>query len=645
MHIWRKYGSSDKFKKKPDIIKIENPADAPLEVISNKRKKEQLTSLLLSLGIVGEKKKEEMKTTERMNLSRPEVLFPEEDETSGQSSEDIFFNNYDLMRLKPLHRVSDQEGRSNLKKQKEAIEMVIKNLSSQLRQTIPISKKTQRVVYKNQDKRFVYCKMYYKDGGKKPWSITRASINVIRENWNLKYSASFVICNLGPGSKIPESLPINEHKYGTGSVLVNSSDIGVCVKPLHFHYSKTLELVEFIELNRILGVTKFTFYNDTISSEVSCVLNHYKSEGSVNVYPWKLRMQSQKEIRTEGLFAALNDCLYRNMNYFKYLMLIDVDEFVIPRMNDTIPEMIEYLEKHKSHFGYRKTLINKRASARDQSIFVFLEISKRLGIILFGNFVSSNGKSLNVPTELGFLHHYRVCEFGGDDCINTPSVVDKTVYKYKDLLIKNVEKVFESLHSKCPSAVDNLIQDQKAQTMKSKKKPDSNTCGSLQKPAEFKENNSVEKSNAPSSSPLSPIPADVSTPGKIEIWSKYKKNFLQKNQTLMPASMPNVSNLKEVVSTESNKSPLTLKRLSRRLSAFISKENILSSTSRSGSVACEGEASGSRYSNLEMPISHLITNWDPASSKTKEVSMATSVLSLNTNCLNSFEKKMTWPDY
>ncbi|XP_040571227.1 beta-1,4-galactosyltransferase galt-1 [Lepeophtheirus salmonis] len=521
-----------------------------------------------------------------------EVLFPEEDETSGQSSEDIFFNNYDLMRLKPLHRVSDQEGRSNLKKQKEAIEMVIKNLSSQLRQTIPISKKTQRVVLnhknlysldevanpldftlrktlghdavwqpvngtshkfyvysayfdnrgktpvirilavtKTKTSDFVYCKMYYKDGGKKPWSITRASINVIRENWNLKYSASFVICNLGPGSKIPESvsvlsirskdpkssnfysisnqLPINEHKYGTGSVLVNSSDIGVCVKPLHFHYSKTLELVEFIELNRILGVTKFTFYNDTISSEVSCVLNHYKSEGSVNVYPWKLRMQSQKEIRTEGLFAALNDCLYRNMNYFKYLMLIDVDEFVIPRMNDTIPEMIEYLEKHKSHFGYRKTLINKRASAYSfQNSFFYLQFAdepesdsnlrvlrktrrkvkfnpqkqrskyiciprdiKEAGNHFIWEFVSSNGKSLNVPTELGFLHHYRVCEFGGDDCINTPSVVDKTVYKYKDLLIKNVEKVFESLHSKCPSAVDNLIQDQKAQTMKSKKKP------------------------------------------------------------------------------------------------------------------------------------------------------------------------------
>ena len=36
-----------------------------------------------------------------------------------------------------------------------------------------------------------------------------------------------------------------------------------------------------------------------------------QSLGLVTVLPWRLDMTSQKEIRTEGLFAALNDCLYR----------------------------------------------------------------------------------------------------------------------------------------------------------------------------------------------------------------------------------------------------------------------------------------------------------------------------------------------
>ena len=52
--------------------------------------------------------------------------------------------------------------------------------------------------------------------------------------------------------------------------------------------------------------------------------------GFVDLLPWKLDMISQKEIRTEGLFAALNDCLYRNMRTVQYLMMMDLDELIIP---------------------------------------------------------------------------------------------------------------------------------------------------------------------------------------------------------------------------------------------------------------------------------------------------------------------------
>ena len=70
-------------------------------------------------------------------------------------------------------------------------------------------------------------------------------------------------------------LPVLNHVEGTGTSPVNSTDIGVCVKPMHFHYNKTLELIEFIELNKILGVTKFTLYNDTVSPEVKIYMTKF----------------------------------------------------------------------------------------------------------------------------------------------------------------------------------------------------------------------------------------------------------------------------------------------------------------------------------------------------------------------------------
>jgi hypothetical protein len=95
-------------------------------------------------------------------------------------------------------------------------------------------------------------------------------------------------------------------------------------------------MLEFLELNNLLGVSHFTFYNHTIGPKATCVLKHYMSgkiphhhsainsttrpnagddpsKITVDLLPWNLKMKSQKEIRTEGLFAALNDCLYRSM--------------------------------------------------------------------------------------------------------------------------------------------------------------------------------------------------------------------------------------------------------------------------------------------------------------------------------------------
>lgn len=77
-------------------------------------------------------------------------------------------------------------------------------------------------------------------------------------------------------------------------------------------------------MNSLLGVSHFTFYNHTLGPRAECILKHYMDDSPQNVsslfkrstvtmLPWDLRMRSQKEIRTEGLFAALNDCLYRSM--------------------------------------------------------------------------------------------------------------------------------------------------------------------------------------------------------------------------------------------------------------------------------------------------------------------------------------------
>lgn len=61
----------------------------------------------------------------------------------------------------------------------------------------------------------------------------------------------------------------------------------------------------------------------------------------------------------------------------------------------------------------------------------------------------ARGSNLNVPTKYGYLHHYRVCEFGGDDCIHTESHVDRRSFHWRNTLLSNVKKVVHKLSERC----------------------------------------------------------------------------------------------------------------------------------------------------------------------------------------------------
>lgn len=235
------------------------------------------------------------------------------------------------------------------------------------------------------------------------WSQVPGQIKVIREHWNLRFSAVFILCPLKslssdrapevvsistfqhpimPDKNIPKPTANREEfnaSYGhwsetpTGNILpviqtkLNRQlmadedsyqhELTVCVKPLHYNFNRASQLIEFIEMHRLLGVSHFTFYNHTIGDRVDCVLRRYIEEGLVEVLPWhELDVTSQKEIRTEAIFASLNDCLYRHKHDSQYLLMIDLDEFIIPRTNngtltDLLKSALKTLPPSKNEIG------------------------------------------------------------------------------------------------------------------------------------------------------------------------------------------------------------------------------------------------------------------------------------------------------
>ncbi len=106
----------------------------------------------------------------------------------------------------------------------------------------------------------VFCRMWYPiNNSTKYRSISiMARVKVIRENWNLKYSAVFILCPLRISAlEVPYSVSIvSKLRMSPGNnLLIRNTDndpdftnrtvenipkdkIAVCVKPLHFNYNQ-----------------------------------------------------------------------------------------------------------------------------------------------------------------------------------------------------------------------------------------------------------------------------------------------------------------------------------------------------------------------------------------------------------------------
>ncbi|CAG5131147.1 unnamed protein product [Candidula unifasciata] len=132
----------------------------------------------------------------------------------------------------------------------------------------------------------------------------------------------------------------------------------VCYSVLHSGFSSPSQLIQSIEMNRILGAEHFVVYNYSISPAVDQILQRYQQDGLVTVVPWPVPTW---EVQYYGQMAAVNDCGYRNRNISRYVVVVDTDEFIIPRKNLNWMELLDSI------------------SAEEYGVSAFMHRAKQLG--------------------------------------------------------------------------------------------------------------------------------------------------------------------------------------------------------------------------------------------------------------------------
>lgn len=265
--------------------------------------------------------------------------------------------------------------------------------------------------------------------------------------------------------------------------------IAVCPGPIQGKFQNALRIAEYVEINRILGASKFYFYNMSMSDDVRNLAKFYASQGLVEIVSWNIDdvlEMDESIIHYYGIMASLNDCFYRAtaVDNFKYVILTDFDEVIFPYKTETISEFLELHDSNEFHSltisnyfvfaEYPKDLSNVPESAANKFLYTQAlttrmrdvtgdikwyrvrtkGIAKRDFVTETGNHYSWSGikgtREKLVSHSDAMMYHYR------DHCLvgycNKPMTVDSFARKFESQLWKNVEEVCGKVFSNgiCP---------------------------------------------------------------------------------------------------------------------------------------------------------------------------------------------------
>ncbi|XP_074660416.1 uncharacterized protein LOC141912893 [Tubulanus polymorphus] len=311
-------------------------------------------------------------------------------------------------------------------------------------------------------------------------------------SYGINYDHYVLACPVTNSSRIPSHVSIITRKGEQPTTLLavekpekpgKRQGFATCVATRYGHLD-AYRLIEWMELQYILGVRLVGIYANGVDSLSDKVFRFYQKSGLVDYRTMGTPLGDNKTSSVLlGEKTSFNNCLLRNMYSFDYITVVDTDEIIIPQKPEhrTYEQLIGYLiAKHRSpnspapSFMFRNAYYWTNFSPDDEhqpKQLATLRVLNRLPPSLPGYSVKSildprscllthshyclffaakfDGKNnvVSPEAELGLNHHYKDCHF--DSYYKKKGLCEEgrrslqrspVMLKYKDALIPKIMK-------------------------------------------------------------------------------------------------------------------------------------------------------------------------------------------------------------
>ena len=132
-----------------------------------------------------------------------------------------------------------------------------------------------------------------------------------------------------------------------------SHEFAICV-PITFWYVDPYRIVEWIEMNRLFGVTEINVYACNVSEITMAILRYFQQDGILklhNVPPAK-NGHTRNGVKLASPIS-INDCMWKNMYRYRYVLILDLDEIIVPNLHTKYKDMLEFIDKIYNSVNYK----------------------------------------------------------------------------------------------------------------------------------------------------------------------------------------------------------------------------------------------------------------------------------------------------
>jgi len=231
-----------------------------------------------------------------------------------------------------------------------------------------------------------------------------------------------------------------------------------------------------MEMYQLLGVGEFHIYDSSMVNMTN-IFDYYISRGVLTVHkiPPPVGSDQLNGVKVASA-VSLNDCMMSNMYRYQFIVIVDFDEFILPRMHDTYTQMLDHIDKKKKKterqeiYSFKNLFYFKNAPL-DLSKPEYLQIARyrsrprSLNPMAFPkSFIDPRSclsvwnhyclrelrgplSSIDVDAPIAVVQHYRKCGLSEELCTEllNNSTRDDTALRFMTKLQPRIEEVLRKL--------------------------------------------------------------------------------------------------------------------------------------------------------------------------------------------------------